>query len=415
MSEIQDCTSVISSLRALPSQANNPIHCEYLFTKGRIVNNVYDSKSGKYKTPKKEGCPFETTLNVPKTIAKIDCKDNLTGGVKCGEEEDKIYVLPSLVLMVQNNVDASVTPVTIEDAFCSFTSDTKLCLPGDCESSLCHDEALPALGELCGSSPFSCEDGRDGVIPFKPNGLFAAVYNIALWHNYQYFAKKHIYEFVVYPYKNSAACKPGNLLPCKKPEPRSCSKGGLIPPIVGTFPFCIGGKYSCACVNLLIHGATRRDDLSDGCLISDLHWVGVRLFFKNKENQVCSKNPASVHIQANKTDPLKDCFKPYFATTRQVITEHKTEKPSCPSYETDCEQQFSPPLIGEDGSYPNYPFPPCPIRTEYPDPCSGDRRCEVLDLIWVSDCIDFDEFTCFQTCKIFIVLLPTTRSKAIYA
>lgn len=414
MSEpIQDCTSVISSIRALPSQSNNPIHCEYLNTKGRIVNNIYDSKTSKYVIPKKDGCPFETSLNIPKSVARVECTDTLGGGLKCGEE-DKLYRLPSLVLMVQNNVNCSITPVTIEDAFCNFTSDKLLCLPGQCETSLCTDQPLP--GDPCGVSPYNCEDGSRGVVEFKPNGILAAVYNIALWQNYQYFSKKNIYEFIVYPYRNTAACKPGVAQPpCKNRslEPRACSEGDLIPPVVGTFPFCIGGKYSCACVNLLIHGKLRRDDLSDGCLVSDLHWVGVRLYFKNKEGNVCSKNPASVHIQVNKSDPLRECFKPYFATTRQVITSYTRLAKSCPEYPTDCEQQFGPSLIGDCGTYPNYPFPPCPISSNYPDPCAGDRRCEAIDLIWISDCIDFDEFTCFQTCKIFIVLLPTTRCKSI--
>lgn len=413
MSEpITECSSVISSIRALPSQANNPIHCEYLFTRGVIVNNQWNGKS--YQPPQKSGCPFQTSLNVPKTTANQNCEGTLNGGKQC-QETDTLVSIPSLVLMIQNNIDCSITPISIEDAFCNLTSDKKLCLPGECEASACFEDPVP--GAPCGKTDFTCADGNFGTNEFKPNGLLAAVYNIALWQNYQYFAKKNVYEFIVYPYKNAATC---GLLPnpnvkeCADLEPESCKDTAV--PVLGTFPFCIGGKYSCACINLLLHGEMNRDESSEGCITSNLHWVGVRLYFKNKDGNVCSKNPASVHIQANPSDPLKDCFKPYFATTRPVIAQYEKKINSCPPTYPDCAQQFGPTVTGQCGTYPQYPIPPCPVsNSPFENPCGSSTsfNCEVIDLIWVNDCIDFDEFTCFQTCNIFIVLLPTYRCKSI--
>jgi hypothetical protein len=415
----KECSSVISSIRALPSQAYNPIHCEYLFTKGVIVNNVWTPPKpplpGKYAPPKKEKCPFETSLNVPKSTLNKDCTDSLTGGKQCGEPQDQIVSIPSLVLMVQNNIDCSITPVSIEDAFCNLTSDKKLCIPGECESNLCVDDPVNPVVSVCDST-YVCEDGTFGTVPFKPNGLLASVYNIALWQNYQFFTKKDVYEFIVYPYKNKEACfTPAvSSKTCGTEESEECKETGV--PVLGTFPFCIGKRYSCACVNLLIHGAMNRDESSEGCIITNLHWVGVKIYFKNKEGHVCPRNPASVHIQANSTDPLKHCFKPYFATTRPILAEYERTTDSCPPSGVDCKQQFGPSVIGKCGTYPNYPIPPCPItNTPYDNPCASSKNlgCEVIDLIWVNDCIDFDEFTCFQTCNIFIVLLPIPVCKSI--
>ena len=41
---------------------------------------------------------------------------------------------------------------------------------------------------------------------------------------------------------------------------------------------------------------TRDGDESDACLISDLHWVSVKVYLKNKNGIICTRKPATVHI-----------------------------------------------------------------------------------------------------------------------
>lgn len=406
-----ECTSVISSIRALPSIAGDAIHHEYYNTRGRIVNNIWNETSGTYQVPTVSGCPSKTySLNIPR---KNSDKCNTLGpNYNCanGSELENRVSLPSLVFLVQNNVECSLNPVSIEDAFCSLTNsnDTSLCLPNECgNQSACHVPPNP-VDPSCKSS-YSCEETKGTPVPFafSSNGILAAVYSIFRFHKYGFFRQtdKSIVEFMITPYENSAITDLDLDTPCNKLQPAECKDITEFPKVIGTFPFCIGGNYRCACVNLLLHGAMSRSDVisdvSDPCLISDLYWVSVKIFFKNKHNIICVKKPATVHIEANQKDPLANCFVACFATTRPIVTGYDNN--NAWPYPVD------PTVCPYPGWYPDCKPPVSPYQTsQYPCGGGGQPNCKILDIVWVSDCVDFEEFDSYK-CKIFVVLLPVTQ------
>jgi hypothetical protein len=411
----RECTSVVSSVRALPSIAGDAIHYEYYNTRGRIVNNLWNEAAGQYQVPTVSGCPTKTySLNIPRSSDDKTC--NILGpNYKCenGSELENRVSLPSLVFLVQNNVECSLNPVSIEDAYCSLTNsrDATACLPKGCnKESACHVSHNP-IDPTCVSS-YSCEETGGKSVPFEfsSNGILASVYHFFRFRNYGFFRQsdKNIVEFMIRPYENDAITDVNLDKPCNKLEPSGCDTitKELFPKVLGTYPFCIGGKYRCACVNLLLHGGMSRSDeisdVSDPCLISDLYWVSVKFFFKNHKGLICTNRPATVHIEANPKDPLANCFVACFATTRPVVTGF--ENPNNWPYPID------PTVCPSSQWYPNCtpPVPPFNVPTT---PCNGpgQPKCKLLEIIWVSDCVDFEEFDSYNNCKIFVVLLPVTQ------
>ena len=406
--KIECIGSVISSVRALPSIAGDAIHHEYYNSRGRIVNHVWNESKQVYEVPTVAGCPGKTySLNIPSATPNV-C-NTLGPNYNCPIGVETKVRLPSLVFLAQNNVECSLNPVSVEDAFCSLTNSKQAtaCLPKECSNqSACHPTPTPGTPEnvSCESS-YSCRGGLAPVsFPFSPNGILASVYNIFKYKNFGFFRQsdKDIVEFMICPYENSAITDLSlDKDICNKLEKEDCLE--QYPKVIGTYPFCIGGKYKCACVNLLLHGAMTRDgDESDACLISDLHWVSVKVYLKNKNGIICTRKPATVHIEANQNDPLSDCFVACFATTRPIVTGYTNDNswpyPSDPStcpnpmYYPDCKP----------------PVPPYNVPTT---PCNGpgQPKCKLLEIIWVSDCVDIEEFDSFNHCNIFVVLLPCVQ------
>ena len=406
----KECTSVISSVRALPSIPGDAIHHEYYNTRGRIVNNLWNEVNQTYEVPPVSGCPSVTySLNIPRRGS--DKCNALGPNYNCpdGYLENRVS-LPSLVFLVQNNVECSLNPVSIEDAYCSLTNsrEATACFPKTCsKQSACHVSPNP-IDASC-KSAYSCQDS-EGLIKrfdFTSNGILAAVYSIFRFRNYGFFRQtdKNIVEFMITPYENSLINDTNLDTPCNKLQPEECKDITEFPRVIGTYPFCIGGKYSCACVNLLLHGGMSRtdeiSDVSDPCLISDLYWVSVKIFFKNKNGLICTKRPETVHIQANPSDPLSDCYVACFATTRPIVTGY--ENPNHWPYPSD------PTVCPYPGWYPDCGKQQSPYQPPF-QPCGGmgQPNCKLLEIVWVSECVDFEEFDSYN-CKIYVVLLPVTQ------
>ena len=276
-----------------------------------------------------------------------------------------------------------------------------MCLPKGCNvNSKCYVPPNPGPTGDCSWTPV-CEERNVESRKFLSNGILAAVYQMFRFRGYGYWRReKDVNEFIIRPYTLARNTSTGT--PCSTQETSECSALTELeyPRIRSTFPFCIGGKYSCACINLLLHGAMKRGgsetpSASDDCIVSDLHWVTVKIFFK-KNGKPCSKNPDTVHIEKVQNDPLYNCFIVCFATTRPVVTGFNN--PGGYPYNT------------PDHCPPDFPCFDPTTPPQSMNPCMDQGiDCNILDIVWVSDCIDFDEFDSYNGCKVYIVLLPVTK------
>lgn len=370
----------------------------YLKVYGRIQNNIWNSTTRHYEpcvnTP--SSAAVVATLQVPAYTPDPSgwtfpvCDDSRYSQDSCGEldcvteggapDVNPYYTLPSLELLLKNTITGTITAVNPCDLLSLGDGEGNTL---GSEQTNCFTETAPCLltstlPDKCTYCYSECESGQKLVQPFKYDGILAPVYSIGLFQSYSFLPKtQDILELFICPYKVQCEDTSGTA------TPYVCTTD-----VLGTAPFCIGGTSPCSYVNLLNFGRAECEEQNDGQIItSSLYWVQVKLFIKNKYGHVCLKKPYSLHIEASSNDTLKECYTPYFATTRTCFL-NRSEDDSCSGVKV-CTQ-----------------FAGCPSVNGYPAPQAGSS----INIVFVNDCVEISQLHSAPSCNVFIVLIPNTKS-----
>lgn len=390
--------SVISSGRVLPCNVDDERQTAYLVIRGAIQNNEKNSITGEWDAPLLGGCPapipkkkLGSTFYCPEgynceiRLHPVDLTEPPICSPSDPSEAGSRYFLPSLSLLIHNNVND--TQVLVD--------------PYDAKSNLTGSPIKP-----CSSTFVSCETGEKKRVHLRQDGILSAVYTIGLYNSYKTCLNKPVYEYVICPYT------PADVFSL----PDACNEASDvydIKDIMGTQPFCLGTKEQpCVCVSLLLHGALRDDeDPSDtiGCVETDLYWVGVKLYYTNLEGKMCYRNPVCLNIAHAPSSPFSECFTPYFAKTSAFTTSTKPTgvvKPVCNQLSESCNQYETKSMEPKStyGSLQGKVYLGCGITGD-----TSSTFCESLQVILVSSKVDITSIIHDTTnCTNYIVLLPNT-------
>ena len=388
--------SIVSSTRALPAKMTDDKQTAYLVIPGAIKNSSWNSETASYDAPTLSGCPpplpdstsGESIYCPPGENCEIRLHPlDITPPSSCdpffeNSLTQSKYFLPSLSLVLKNNVNGTQKLVSPQTAF----------------------EALGQESEYettCATSTVECQSGeQSSEIPLSQDGILSAVYTIALYNSYQDTMKKTIFEYVICPYAPTDIFSLPS--PCNDPSLVDPSFPSETKEIMGTQPFCLGSvEQPCVCVSLLLHGALK--DLGDpslpGCLETDLYWVGVKLYYTNLEGQMCHNNPVCLNITHAPDSAYAKCYTPYFAKTTSVKTPVPTNvaPPVCSqkSKPLSCPEPLS---VTPGESMHGKVYLGCGIQGEMPPP-------DDVQIVEVSPKVDLSDIT-RGDCSVYIVLIP---------
>lgn len=417
------CNSIFSVYRGLPKDLGDTIDSKYLAVQGQIMNNKYDQDRAKY-VPNTPSRTKVVTLNVPKfetvdpSFDPIICPDDSRytptecGELHCSEDgclENPPYVLPSLSMLLKNNLNCNITKVDPCN-FLKLGSASNIdfgkkqynCFSNPLSTSSCPLLEAGTCEKICATS-YSCVDSNNVVtttpVAYEYDGLLAPVYVLSLFKSYSFLpSPKDAIELYICPYVA------GNAVTNSK-----CNAN-----ILGTSTFCIGAPDACFFVNLLTFGnVTCTPDDSNcivdtngesGSLYAPLYWVQVKLHTTNKYGHIHFKKPHAVYISAAPGDPLAKCYTPYFATSRTCHIDSSLEQSSCfnGGFPSQCEA-FSSQGCGT----PPVQFPPSVTNAVTDEGIVGITGGVSVDIVFVNNCVTVAQL--LEPCNVFIVLLPTSH------
>jgi len=386
--------SIISSGRVLPCNLDSQLQTSYLVIRGAIQNNERHPVTDEWDAPVLNGCP--APFPSKKSGASVYCPPasncevrlhpvDLTAPPVCDpndpSESGSRYFLPSLALLIKNNVNRSRTIIDPFDAKNSLTGPQSSYPPCSSTYVKCDGSSLKKRVEL------------------RQDGILSAVYTISLFNSYKSCLNKSVYEYVICPYTPGDVFSLDNR--CLEPSELYDVKD-----IMGTQPFCLGSKEQpCVCVSLLLHGALRDDEDPSqiDCVETDLYWVGVKLYYTNDDGKMCYKHPVCLNITHAPNSAFSDCFTPYFAKTefKTSTTPFSVVGPSCNQKSGTCGQVIEN-NVKPGGTLQGKVYLGCGILGE-----TSSDFCESIQVILVSTKVDISDIIHdTQNCNNYIVLLP---------
>ena len=391
--------SIISSGRVLPCDLNDSTQTKYLVIRGSIQNNERHPITEEWDAPVLNGCPAPFPK---KGTSSVYCPDgtnceirlhpvDLTAPPICDpsdpSENGSTYFLPSLALLIKNNVNVTQKIIDPYDASEWLTG---------------SPDTYPPMSHL----KVKCDGTtKTKSVPFRQDGILSAVYTISLFNQYKSCLGKSVYEYVICPYT------PADVFTLSSSGCLEPSDVHNVKDIMGTQPFCLGSKEQpCVCVSLLLHGALRDDEDPSqlDCPETDLYWVGVKLYYTNYEGKMCYKNPVCLNITKAPDSALKDFFTPWFAKVTTVVTTvpGSVVSPVCNQLSSTCGQVVEKNITPGQGSLQGKVYLGCGILgKEIVNHCDTIKN----SIVKVSTKIDINDIIYdTQNCNNYIVLLPNT-------
>jgi hypothetical protein len=368
--------SLVSTTRALPDPDDDH-EKQYLLTPGMIINSSWNQESQQYDAPVLTGCPppvsdcpASTNCEVRIHPLELETPEPCSGMFP----EPTLYYLPSLGLVMKNNVTGNEQIVSLQTAYDAIGEDP----PKSSETTI------------------TCENGTERTVSFEQDGILSAIYTISLYNSYQDSAKKTIYEYVVCPYAPVDVFQLTN--PCVDP-----SAPNLLKEIMGTQPFCLGSvEQPCVCVSLLLHGSL--EEASPDCFGTSLAWVGVKLYYTNIQGQMCHSNPVCMNITHAPDSAFIDCYTPYFAKTVPLPPPEPSSVVSPPCGQTTDRNCPTPLNVQPGESLQGKVYLGCGIEGSAPsDKPLANRIIEVSQKVDVSDILSDD-------CSVYVVLIPKLQT-----
>lgn len=354
--------NLYATYRVLPNSDNTD---NFYNVEGEIRNNVSESGSIVPGTP---SCSNQVRLHVPSydgtahsqtATGSLELWDDLT------TEGANKYSLPSLALVVKNLVSGSLHLIG---------EDTNV--PTNHFGSSNQTNVFNSPTSL---STYYAGDSNGSLAThdFSYTGKYASVYTL------------HHLE-VCTAFNSSTDSRKYFICPYKRPTEAIDDTSNRI---LGTKCFTIGaGKNPCTCANLLIHSGD--DDLRStydgGEEGSNLYWVNIKFYTKNKYGNICMKRPVTIHIEHGPDNGLNETFTPYMATTRSVATFASSSSDD----------------VDDD----------CPVKCQTVD-CSNPEVSDAstndptFNIIFVNDCVDVSQVntSCNGSCNVYIVLIPKPK------
>lgn len=377
--------SLVSTTRALPDPDDENEN-QYLNVLGFIINNSWNKDSMTYDAPVLTGCPPPVSDCPDFTNCEIRIHPlDLEKPVECTGlvPSPVFYYLPSLGLVMKNNVTGNEKVVSVSTAY----------------------DAIGGPPPVVFESTLTCENETTKPITFEQDGILSAVYTISLFNSYQDAAKKTIFEYVICPY---APVDPFQI-------PNPCLDPSSLPPlkeIMGTQPFCLGSvEQPCVCVSLLLHGALTPElytleSSGESCFGTTLAWVGVKLYYTNTQGQMCHSNPVCMNITHAPDSAFTEAYTPYFAKTVPVPSPQPSSIVSPPCGQKTDRNCPTPQSVEPGESLQGKVYLGCGLEGEEPKETPLPNR-----IIEVSQKVDVADITSDE-CSVYIVLIPNLQTLA---
>ena len=348
--------NLYATYRVLPTSTETD---SFFNVQGEIRNNVEESGSVVPGTP---SCSNQVRLHVPSGNSTDGFSQLSTGSLELWGSSSQTYELPSLGLLVKNLVSGSLHLVGSD-------SNEPSAHFGSSNQTNVFNSPTSLSTYYAGDS-----NGSLATHDFSYTGKYASVYTL------------HHLE-VCTAFNSSTDSRKYFICPYKRPTESIEDTSNRI---LGTKCFTIGaGKNPCTCANLLIHSGDD-DARADGTEGSNLFWVNVKFYTKNKYGNICMKRPVTIHIEQGPDNGLNETFTPYMATTRSVAT-------------------FA-------GSSSDEVDDDCPVKCQTVD-CSNPETSDAstndptFNIIFVNDCVDVSQVntSCNGSCNVYIVLIPKPK------